>query len=67
MAQIDQLIAGSRALRAAAEAARAEAREARRRAEQARQRAEAAKRAWQEMQQPPRRTPFTLWLPPDAP
>ena len=64
MEWIDQLIAESRALRAAAAAARAEAQEARWRAEQAKQRARQAKLACQEVQQRPRRTPFTLWLPP---
>jgi hypothetical protein len=65
MERIGRLIAKSRALRAAAEEARAKAQEARWHAEQAQQRARVARLAWQEIQQRPRRTPFTLWLPPD--
>jgi hypothetical protein len=63
MERIDQLIAASRALRAEA----AKAQEVRWRAEQAQQRAQVAKLALKEIRQQPRRTPFTLWLPPDLP
>ena len=67
MERIDRLIAESRVLRAEAVEARAKAQEVRWRAEQAQQRARVARQAWQEIQQRPRRTPFTLWLPPDLP